>query len=95
MKKERERDRSLKKGKMKNHNAGRSQSPDAKKSNQNVTHGKNYTKKVASHKCNKHRIQSDMDEHSLFLENCPPLDEQFRNKGATNKLEKVSSKQYK
>ena len=34
-----------------------------------------------------------MDEYSVFLENCPPLDEQFQNKGATDEPENVSSKQ--
>lgn len=41
----------------------------------------------------KNGILSDMDEHSLFLENFPPLDEQFQNKGVIDEPKNVSSKQ--
>ena len=41
-----------------------------------------------SHKCDKNGIQSDMDEHSLFLKVCPPLDDQLQNKGAIDEPEK-------
>ena len=88
MKKERERDRNLKKGQTKNQNAGRSQSPNERTISQNVTRFKNSTKKVVSHKCDKNGILCDMDEHNLFLKNCPPLDEQFRNKGAIDEPKK-------
>ena len=92
MKEERKKDRGLKKRQTKNQTLENRRVTMHEQPIKKMTCDKNWTKKVVHHKCNINRIWSYMAEYNIFLKNCPFLDKQFRNKGATNEPENISSK---